>query len=162
MSNINDVRPEDLIEEVAEELKKIPQIKAPEWSMYVKTGGSRERVPDNPEWWHIRAASMLRKVAILGPIGVSKLRRKYGGRKHRGSRPEHFVRGSGSIVRKIFQQLEAAKLIEKVEKDRKGRKISPKGMSLLDKASIKIIKSNKPAKKKEEKPQEKKAEAKNE
>ena len=41
-----------------------------------------------------------------GPIGVSKLRTKYGGKKNRGHKPEHFYKGSGSVARKVLQQFE--------------------------------------------------------
>jgi len=46
------------------------------------------------------------------------------------------VKGSGSIIRKAFQQLEKAGLIERVE--RKGRRISSEGRSLLDRAAHKV------------------------
>ena len=141
MANFYDAEVNELIKQVAEELKKLPEIKAPDWAQLVKTGAHKERAPDNAEWWHIRAASVLRKVAILGPIGVNKLRTKYGGRKKRGSKPEHFVKGSGSIARKILQQLEKAGLIKKVEKGKPGRIIAPKGTSILDKAAIKLSKT---------------------
>lgn len=161
MVNIYDVDPNELISKVAEELKKMPEIQAPEWSQFVKTGPHKERLPDNPDWWYVRAAAVLRKVSILGPIGVSKLRRKYGGKKHRGSKPEIFKKGSGNLIRKILQQLEAAKLLLKVDKEqRKGKKISPQGISLLDKTAIQIIKSKpkaKPEVKEQPKPEAKPA-----
>ena len=111
----------------------------------------------------MRAAAVLRSVALLGPIGVSKLRTKYGGRKRRGHKPSRFRRGSGSVLRKVLQQLEKAELIKFVEKGvHKGRVVAPKGASLLDKTSIQILKS-KPkveAPKKEKAKTEIKAEAK--
>ena len=142
MVNFNDVNANQLVEALSEEMKNVSGIEAPEWSKFVKTGPQAERMPDNPDWWYLRTASVLRKIAILGPVGVSKLRVKYGGRKNRGVRPERFVRASGKIIRVILQQLEKAQLIKKVEKGvHKGRIITPKGMSLLDKTSIRLIKS---------------------
>jgi small subunit ribosomal protein S19e len=29
----------------------------------------------NPDWWFVRAASMLRKLYLRGPIGVSRMRK---------------------------------------------------------------------------------------
>jgi len=143
-----DVYPNELIEKVAEELKKINEIKPPVWAAFVKTGTHRERAPVKLDWWYTRAAAILRTVAVLGPIGVSKLRTKYGGKKRRGHMPPEFRKGSGSIVRKILQQLEKAGLIKFVEKGiHKGRVIAPKGKSLLDKTAVAILKT-KPKKEK--------------
>lgn len=128
--------PRIFIEELAKELKKI--IKQPEWAPYVKTGMHKERPPTNKDWFYIRAASILRTVALKGPIGVQKLRNKYGGRKNRGVKSEHFYKGSGSILRKALQELDKAGLTQQAEKNKhKGRIITPKGQSLLNKISRK-------------------------
>ena len=133
MVTIYDVDPSELINRAAGELKKIEQIKAPEWALFVKTGTSRERPPVDKDWWYVRAASILRKVSILGPIGVNKLRKKYGGMKNRGHKPGKFYVGSGNIIRKILQQLEKAELIKFVEKkSHKGKVITPKGIKFLN------------------------------
>jgi len=132
-----DVSPDLLIERLKEKLKDVPEIQPPEWAKYVKTGSHRERPPQQEDWWYVRAASVLRAVYLRGPVGVEKLRTKYGGRKDRGVKPEHFRKASGHVIRKIMQQLEEAGLVEKVE--RKGRKITPKGQSLLDKLATEIL-----------------------
>jgi len=125
-----------LIEKTAEELKKIDVIKAPEWSKFVKTGHYKERPPENPDWWYFRSASVLNKIYKYGPIGVNKLRTQYGGKKNRGHKPERFYKGSGNIIRKVLQQLEKASLVVQTEKGvRKGRIVTPKGRSFLDKLS---------------------------
>lgn len=124
-----------LIEKAAGELKK--EIKAPEWSIFVKTGHGRDRLPENQDWWHMRAASILRKVYIDGPIGVSKLRTKYGNKKNRGHKPEKFCKSSGKIIRVLLQQLEEKGFIEKAEKGvHKGRAITGKGKSFLDRLAL--------------------------
>lgn len=138
---IYDVPKADLVESIAKELKNSKDIQPPAWSPFVKTGIFKERLPKREDWWHVRAAGMLIKVSKLGPIGVSKLRTLYGGRKHRGVASEHFYRGSGSIARKILQQLEKAGLIAKGQKGvHKGRLVTPKGLSLLGKTSNVIMK----------------------
>lgn len=132
MAGIYDKDVNELIEQVAQELKKV--IKQPEWSVFVKTGAGKERPPEHKEWWYLRAASILRKIYILGPIGVEKLKTKYGNKKNRGHKPEKFVKGSGKIIRVILQQLEQAGFVEKNEKSkRKGRILTAKGRSFLDK-----------------------------
>ena len=82
--SIYDIDPSELIEKAAEELKKNKTVKPPAWSVYVKTGVHKERPPQNRDWWYMRSASILRKLVRYSPIGVSKLRIKYGGRKNRG------------------------------------------------------------------------------
>ena len=140
MPTARDVRADLLIDSLKEELKKLDPIKPPEWAFYTKTGIHKERPPAQDDWWYTRAASILRTLYMRGgrPVGVERLRTKYGGRKDRGARPERFVKGSGHVIRLIFQQLEAAGLVERVEG--RGRRITPKGVSLLDKVAANLIK----------------------
>lgn len=133
---MREVRADVLIKRLSEELKKIEEIKPPGWSPHVKTGVSRERPPTQPDWWYIRAASMLRHIYLSGPVGVSRLRTYYGGRKHRGVAPEHFRKGGGKIARLLLQQLQRAGLVAVVE--RKGRKITPKGLEMLTRLAEEI------------------------
>jgi len=143
MVSIFDVDQTALVYEVARELKEKGLISQPDWAKFVKTGAHKERPPVQKDWWYIRAAAILRTVYKDGPIGVSKLRSKYGGRKNRGVKPEKFRKASGAIIRKILQQLESAGLImQKKEGVHKGRIIAPKGVSLLNKAAARIAKKN--------------------
>jgi small subunit ribosomal protein S19e len=144
MASIYSVTPTELIEKAAVELKKDENFKAPEWTIFVKTGVHKERVPQRSDWWHVRVAAILRSVYKLGPIGTQKLRVKYGGRKSRGVVQEEFRRGSGSVIRKALQQLEKAGLIKQMEIGvHKGRVVTPQGKSFLDKLSVELIKVNK-------------------
>ncbi len=139
MSKIFEVDPSELVEKVAVELKKVPEVKAPDWASFVKTGKSKERPPQREDWWQVRAAAILRSVAKLGPVGVSKLRTKYGGKKNRGHKTEHFYKGSGSIARVILQQLEKAGFVKQAQKgDHKGRIITKKAAELLNKAALEL------------------------
>ncbi|MCD6154538.1 MAG: 30S ribosomal protein S19e [Candidatus Verstraetearchaeota archaeon] len=127
-----------LIRELASYLKEnYPQIKPPVWALFVKTGVHKERPPQNPDWWYIRCASLLRKIFLHGPVGISRLRTAYGGRKRRGVKKEHFRKGSGAIIRKILQQLEQAGLVTKTEKD--GRILTGDGLSLIYRLSNRIF-----------------------
>ncbi len=122
------------IENLSQNLKTV--VKAPEWTKFVKTGPAKDRPPVATDWFYMRAASILRTVYVRGPVGVQTLRVKYGSKKNRGHRPEHFYKASGKILRNILQQLEKAELV-KFKKDgvHKGRVITAKGKSFVDKAA---------------------------
>lgn len=134
-----DVPADMLIKRVAEKLKReFKEVSPPQWAYFAKTGVHKENPPEDPEWWYVRAASMLRKLyKAEGPIGIESFRVIYGGRQNRGSSPEHFRKGSGSVVRKILQQLERAGLVSKIPG--KGRVLSGKGRRLLDLTAKEII-----------------------
>jgi small subunit ribosomal protein S19e len=129
MVTAREVKPEKLLERLKEELKKVEEIKPPEWAKFAKSGVHRQRPPEQKDFWYVRAASILRRIYLDGPVGVERLRSFYGGPRKRGYFPRHFKKASGSIIRKILQQLEKAGLIEKATK---GRKITPKGQKLLN------------------------------
>ena len=133
MKTVFDVNPEKLILKAAEELQKEKALTPPSWASFVKTGIHKERPPLQSNWWQIRAAAVLRTVYVQGPIGVSKLRQKYGGNKRRGVRPRHYRRASGNILRKCLQQLQSAGYLDFKEKGiNKGRVVSGKGKKFLD------------------------------
>ncbi|HOI13725.1 MAG TPA: 30S ribosomal protein S19e [Methanoculleus sp.] len=115
--------------QVAEELKKNPQIQPPDWAAFAKTGVHKEMPPENDDWWYVRAAAVLRRIYTDGPIGIQRMRSVYGGKSDRGSSPSRFRRGSGSIVRKLFQQLEDAGYVAHASE---GRTVTAAGRSFLD------------------------------
>jgi len=126
---IKQTEADKLIERVSREMEKMEEIKPPEWARFAKTGVCKERPPSQKNWWYIRSASILRKLSIGKPIGVSRIKRIYGGRKRRGHKPEHKYPASGSVIREVFQQLEKAGFV-KMEKGR-GRSITAKGKLFL-------------------------------
>ena len=139
MATIYDSDIQKSIENLSESLK--PYIKAPEWTKFVKTGPAKARPPVEEDWFYKRTAAVLITIYKKGPVGVSKLRTKYGSKKRRGHNPERFYRASGKIIRNVLQQLDKAGLTQ-YKKDGiiKGRIITPKGKSLVDKNSV-IIKN---------------------
>jgi small subunit ribosomal protein S19e len=138
MTTVYDVPADHIIRKVAEELKKKKEIVPPAWAAFAKTGVHKEMPPEDPDWWFIRAAAVLRRVYVDGPLGVERMRSFYGGNKNRGSKPNAFRKGSGSILRKSLQQLEAAGL---VIHDKTGRRVSPEGMKFLDNLSNEVQKN---------------------
>lgn len=124
-----DVSASDLIAGISQEFKTFPEIVPPSWAPFVKTGVHKELPPENPDWWYVRSAAVLRKIYLKGPLGTRRLKAMYGGRKNRGTKTEKARSGSGSIARKILQQLEKAKLVEALPN---GKQITAKGMSFVD------------------------------
>ncbi len=130
MTTPYDVPATQFIEKLAKYLKEnIDEVQPPAWASLAKTGTHVEKQPQNPNWWYIRSASILRKVYVHGFIGLEKLRAEYGGRKDFGVKPEHAVKAGGSHIRKVLQQLEAASLVQTARPQ--GRKMTPKGRKLL-------------------------------
>ena len=138
MVNAHDVPSSKLISALAEQMKSVTTVQRPDWARYVKTGSHAERPPSNPDWWFTRAASLLRKLYIHGPVGLTDLERAYGGTKALHYYPKHHRDAGGSNIRKILKQLEQAELVAKTPK---GRVLTPKGRALLDKASRDIFAS---------------------
>ena len=143
MTTYYDIPANMLISALADKLSDSKDIVAPDWSEYVKTGVDRERPPTQDNWWTIRAASLLRKVAKQGPIGVTSLAQTYGTVMNNGAGPNTPGVASRHIIRTALQQLEAAGLVEMVatkEVDTEegkqqlysGRRLTSAGQKLLD------------------------------
>jgi small subunit ribosomal protein S19e len=132
--------PEEYNKILAEALKKIPEFEIPEWSLYVKSGVSKERVPTDPDFWYKRIASILRQLYIQGVVGVERLRNRYGSRKARGVKPAKHKKSSGKMIRVMLQQAEKAGFVERLDKIQYGRRLTEEGRKFLD--SIKLEKEN--------------------
>ena len=136
MTTVYDVKAEDLIADIALKIKKDKNIAPPAWNNLVKTGVNRTIPPHDKEWWYVRLASILRRVYLDGPVGISRLRSFYGGKHRKGVRRNRFVKSSGMVIRTGLKQLETAGYIDK---SKKGRKISVKGQSFLDNTAHEIM-----------------------
>ena len=135
MTTYYDVPADLLIASLAEKLKSYHKVFAPEWASQVKTGTHRERPPVQEDWWHTRAASVLRKVAIKGPIGTNRISQEFGGSKDRGVKKNKAVAGSRNVARKILQQLsDSGLLVESLNTAgnvNRGKIVSSEGQALL-------------------------------
>ena len=139
MTNVYEVSANKLINLVAKDLKENKKLEAPEFTYYVKTGPSKERAPDNVDWWYVRIASILRKIYISNRVTVNSLRTYYGSKKNRGVRPSKFKRAGGKVIRVCLQELEKLGFI-KIDKDRKGRILTNQGQKYLDTLSSQLEK----------------------
>tara|TARA_B100000945_G_scaffold321620_1_gene337748 strand:+ start:6384 stop:6854 length:471 start_codon:yes stop_codon:yes gene_type:complete len=136
MTTYYDVPADLLIPRLADKLRSYDKISAPDWASQVKTGTHRERPPVQEDWWHTRAASILRKVAIKGPIGANRISQEFGGPKDRGVKKNKAVAGSRNVARKILQQLSDSGLVDNsvnaAGNVNKGKVVSSTGQGLLD------------------------------
>ena len=136
MAKVYDVPADILINRLAEILKN-EDIPAPEWSLFVKTGTHAEKPPQNSDWWHVRCASILRKIYLHGPVSVNELRSMYGGGRPVGYGAAHHKDASGAIIRNAIHGLEKLGLVKKIEK--KGRILTKQGMQKLDRLATEIL-----------------------
>jgi len=135
MAKVYDVPADDFISKLAEILKT-EDIPAPSWIPFVKTGAHAIKPPQNSEWWHIRCASILRKIYLNGPISVNRLRAIYGGGKAVGYGAAHHKDASGAVIRNAIHGLEK---LGYVQKGKKGRMVTKQGMQKLDKLATEIL-----------------------
>src|SRR2546421_13101859 len=112
----------ELINRLAKHLKEnVSEISPPSWSEYAKTGAHKERPPQDPDWWYARCASLLRKLYVHGPVGVSRLRVQYGGDDGKGESPQNHRRAGGTAIKEALAQPQKTALVAKEGK--KGRKL---------------------------------------
>jgi small subunit ribosomal protein S19e len=139
MATLFDAPAEDLVEALADELAD--DLEQPEWAELAKTGTARELPPEQADFWALRGASILRKVAVDGPVGVERLSTAYGDAKQGSTRyrvrPNRKTDGSKKIIRTLLQQLEDAGYIETREGE--GRAVSGDGRALLDETAAEVI-----------------------
>lgn len=128
MVTVYDVEANKVIQKTAQKLKELG-LEKPAFVDYVKSGSHAERPPEDPNFWYVRCASLLRQAYVSGVIGTRRLRRHYGGKKKRGVKAEHHKPAGGSIIRRGMQALEKLGLLMKAKK---GRKLSAAGRKLLD------------------------------
>ena len=139
MTTLYDVPADALIDELAARLED--RLEAPDWAAYTKTGSGREMPPEQENFWAIRGASLLRKIAINGPVGVQRLETEYGKAKRGSNRykvvPATRSDASGNVIRTILQQLEEEGLVETAKGE--GRRITADGRSLLDEVAGEVL-----------------------
>lgn len=143
MTVLYDAPADELIEALADRLENEEAIAEPEWLAYSKTSTDRELPPEQQRFWVRRSASLFRKVAMDGPVGVGSLRTAYGNAKQGSTRyrvrPQNKNKASGNIIRTALQQLADAGYVEVA--DGEGRQVTPAGQSLLDEVAREVIES---------------------
>lgn len=116
-----------------------PQLTPPSWAKFVKTCPARLGPPTDPDWWYTRSASIMRKLALKGSMGLRDFEVNYGGKASTGRKPEKFVPAAGGHVRRILKSLELAGLVERDAK--KMRVLSMQGYVLTRKVADELLSS---------------------
>lgn len=136
MANVFEADAQKLVDRAALKLKE-SGIPRPGYVIYTKTGPGKERVPQSEDFWYFRCASVLRQVYLNGPIGISRLRTKYGAKRGHWVRRHHHYRAGGSVIKDAFDALEKKGYIKSTKQ---GRVITPSGKSFLDRLSNETLK----------------------
>ncbi len=139
MVTIYDVPADALIEEVAARLED--RIDEPDWVEFAKSGAGKELPPEQEDFWYVRSASLLRKVAQNEPIGIERLATEYGSKK-RGSnrysvRPGEHEGGSRKLIRTSLQALEEEGLVTTAAGE--GRRVSDEGEAFLSEVAADVF-----------------------
>jgi len=116
---------------IGDRLKEDSRFSIPEWYGRVKGGPANERLPDSPDQWYSRVASVFRTVALRGPIGTQRLRHKYGGRQEHTRGRAHHKKAGGKSIRLAMQKLQEAGY---VKNDPRGRVATAAGKAFIAKA----------------------------
>lgn len=139
MATLYDAPTDELLDELTAEFDD--RLDAPAWAEFAKTGHDREMPPQQDDFWARRAASILRKIAVDGPVGVERLSTEYGSLTKGSTRyrvsPSEKTDGSKNVIRTIIQQLEDEGLLE--QQGTNGRTVSAEGRSLLDETAGDVL-----------------------
>ncbi|XP_071548777.1 small ribosomal subunit protein eS19-like isoform X2 [Panulirus ornatus] len=133
---VKDVNQQAFTKAFAEFLKKSGKVKVPDWSDLIKTARFKELAPYDDDWFYTRVSAVARHIYMRSPVGVGAVRKIFGARYSRGTRPSHFCISSGSVARKSLQTLESLKLVEKVPSG--GRRLTSQGRRDLDRIAAQI------------------------
>ncbi|KAI8055462.1 40S ribosomal protein S19-A [Syncephalis plumigaleata] len=139
-ATVRDVDAQAFVKAYAAHLKRSGKVDVPKWVDLVKTGTYKELAPYESDWFYVHAASIARHIYLRNSVGVGALRKLYGGRENRGTRPSHHADASGSVQRKALQALEKLGVLEKSPEG--GRRITKDGRRDLDRISAQVVKAS--------------------
>ncbi|KAI5148369.1 small subunit ribosomal protein S19e [Enteropsectra breve] len=105
MDSVFRVQPKPLINAIVDTLKSNGNISLPENHDIIKTGHGKQYSPENPDWYYVRMAAIVRQAMRFGTVSRKGLAHRYGIRKNRGVRPTKFARASDFVNHSAIEEL---------------------------------------------------------
>ena len=136
-ATLRDVRPLRWVKAMAQHLKQEGKLFVPNCTEFMKTSHGRERAPQNPDWYFIRCASVLRAIYVRPGTGYGGMSKRFGIKKNRGSQPEITTRAARGLLHWCCRSLEGLKLIAKGKES--GRVITKEGRKKSDTIAFNVL-----------------------
>ena len=133
---VKDVDAGKWIKGFAGHLKTQGSLEVPEFVDYAKTSAAKVLAPLDPDWYYVKAAAVLRRVYLRPFTGIGGLRKVFGS-VYGKSRPLHFKRAAGGVLRHVLQSLEKLNLLTK--SDDGGRVITKAARRDCDRVAMKVL-----------------------
>jgi len=138
--SVKEVSQQEFVVALGVYLKKTGKVDLPTNSDIIRLSPGHELNPYDPDWFYYRCAGILRHM-YNRKSGVKGLRRLYGTKQRRGSRPSHQVLASSTHLRKACQAMEKLNLLGKSEDG--GRVLTNPGRQLLHRIAAQVHKAGK-------------------
>ena len=136
-ATIKDVKTFRWIKVMANHLKQEGKLFVPNCAEFIKTSHGRERAPQNPDWYYMRAAAVLRRIYIRPGVGLGGLAKKFANKKNRGSQPEITTKAAKGPLHWACKSLEGLKLVGKGKES--GRVLTSAGRKRCDTIASNVI-----------------------
>ncbi|CBZ30389.1 putative 40S ribosomal protein S19 protein [Leishmania mexicana MHOM/GT/2001/U1103] len=135
-ATLKDVSAWRWIKTAARHFKQEGKIFVPNCTEIMKSSHGRERAPQNPDWYYIRCAAVLRAIYLRPGVGYGGLSKRFGNKKNYGSRPEHTVTSSTGPLHWACKSLTKLGLVEPGAQS--GQRLTRKGHKFADSLAFQV------------------------
>ena len=129
-ATLRDVSGAKWVKAMAAHLKQSGKLFVPNCTELMKQSHANERAPQNPDWFFLRCAAVLRRVYVRPGTGYGGLSKAFGLKKNNGSRPEKPIKASRGLLHWACRSLEGLKLLQKGKES--GRVLTREGRRKCD------------------------------
>ena len=136
-ATVRDVHTQRWVKAMASHLKQEGKLFVPRCSELIKTSHGRERAPQNPDWYYVRCAAVLRAIYLRPGTGYGGLSKRFSNKKNRGSQPEQYQKAARGPLHWCCRSLEGLKLIQKGKTS--GRIITKDGRKKVDTVAFNVL-----------------------
>ncbi|CAJ1016228.1 putative Ribosomal protein S19e [Leishmania utingensis] len=135
-ATLKDVSAWRWIKTAARHFKQEGKIFVPNCTELIKSSHGRERAPQNPDWYYVRCAAVLRAIYLRPGVGYGGLSKRFGNKKNYGSRPEHTVNSSTGPLHWACKSLTKLGLVEPGAQS--GQRLTRKGHKFADSLAFQV------------------------